>query len=119
MATCGEFSAKKIVNGAEGEGIKAKSFASHPHLTQYLPLDIMCPQCHRLFTRDIEEKEIVDEETIYRQEDPPVIAGPSEDAVVPIPEPQIPEELVTYRYRYKCKHCGNEWTDIKKETLQR
>ena len=80
-----------------------------------MPLDIMCPKCHRLFSREVEEKEIVDER-VYNTSQAPEFAGGGN-----LQDPNItsgmsvPKDLVTYKYHYKCKHCGHEWTDTKEE----
>jgi rubredoxin len=81
-----------------------------------MPLDVVCPKCHRIFSREVEEKKIVDEEVIEAPESPPfVMGGPLMNAPEIAPKPTVPKDVATYEYRYRCKHCGYEWSDLKEE----
>ena len=78
-----------------------------------MPLDIVCPKCHRIFSREVEEKEVLEENFVRAPERPSM----SEDESIPasFSRPSVGERVVTYRYHYRCKHCGHEWTDVKEE----
>ncbi len=86
---------------------------------------VECPNCHHLFSVVTEEKDqLIDDEK-------------SDDVKVTVPE-RIDEALefinpladvpmsgskgkvekvddLTYEYRFKCKHCGFEWTEMKEK----
>jgi hypothetical protein len=73
----------------------------------------MCPQCHRVFSREVEEKEEIAENFT------PVADGPAMYLpLAPIDRStKYQMERVTYRYHYKCKHCGHEWTETRTEEI--
>ena len=76
----------------------------------------MCPKCHRIFTREVEQKEVIDEQLISAPPDPPFVMGGGnlQDPNL-APGPSVPTEEITIKYHFKCKHCGYEWTDVKTE----
>jgi hypothetical protein len=78
-----------------------------------LPLEIICPQCHRLFTKELEDKELVGRDIVEEPGEPVSLEGATRPGTW---EPYfVRKEISRYRYRYKCKHCGHEWTEIKIE----
>jgi len=73
-----------------------------------LPFDIICPKCHRLFTKELEEKEFVNHDFAMVPGENVSMRGSSGW------QPYlVRKEFSRYRYHYKCKHCGFEWTEIK------
>ena len=82
-------------------------------LLESLPFEITCPQCHRLFTKELEEKEFVNHEFSVVQGEPAALEGATKaNAWQPY---FVRKEFSRYRYHYKCKHCGHEWTELKTE----
>jgi hypothetical protein len=78
-----------------------------------LPFEIICPQCHRLFTKELEDKEFVGHDFVEGPGEPVGLSGATRPGTW---EPYfVRKEISRYRYRYKCKHCGHEWTEIKIE----
>jgi DNA-directed RNA polymerase subunit RPC12/RpoP len=78
-----------------------------------LPLDILCPQCHRLFTKEVEEKELVSREIAEVPGEPVSLKGETRLSTW---EPYfVRKEITRYRYHYKCRHCGHEWAELKTE----
>jgi len=79
----------------------------------YLPLEIMCPRCHRLFTRELEKKEFVNHDFAMVQGEPSALEGAIKaNASRPY---YVRKEFSRYRYHYRCKHCGHEWTELRTE----
>jgi rubredoxin len=78
-----------------------------------LPLEVMCPECHRLFTKELEDKQFIGHEVVEVPEEPASLKGSTRLSTW---EPIfVKKDISRYRYRYKCKHCGHEWTEIKTE----
>jgi peptide subunit release factor 1 (eRF1) len=78
-----------------------------------MPIEILCPQCHRLFTREVEEKELVNHDFAMVQEEPAALMEAARGTAW---EPLlVRKEIARYRYIYRCKHCGHEWTEVKTE----
>jgi hypothetical protein len=85
---------------------------------------IECPNCHALFRVVTEEKELIEDEKAEDVKEG--IKGEAEE-VLEVLNPlgaftrHVPgsfgkEEAVddlTYEYRFKCKHCGHEWTELR------
>ena len=73
-------------------------------------LEVVCPVCHRFFSREVEGAEFVSRELADVPVEPGL--GPRSGSWTPT---FARREYVRYRYRYKCKHCGHEWSEIKTE----
>jgi len=85
----------------------------NPKIRVALPSEIICPQCHRLFTKELEEKEFVGHDFVEEPGEPIGLKGATRPGTW---EPYfVRKEISRYRYHYKCKHCGHEWTEIKIE----
>jgi len=91
---------------------------------------IECPNCHHLFSVVTEEKgQLIDDEKSEAVE--ATVPEKMEEALDFInPVGQVPmsgskgkvEEVddLTYEYKFKCKHCGYEWTEMKeKESVEK
>ncbi len=88
-------------------------------------LDIMCPRCHRLFSITKEQKEIISNREVQREDTGGDTAylvgnyrGPSvlgAGVVRPSTLAGSHQSEAVFRLRLKCKHCGHEWTEIKEE----
>ena len=68
-------------------------------------LAILCPKCHRLFSKELERKEIVSNDI---REGVPFTG--TRARFVPV---EVRKAVVKYNYYYKCKHCQHEWTETK------
>ena len=78
-----------------------------------MPLEILCPQCHRPFTKELEQKEFVNHDFATVPGEPSALLGATKaNAWQPY---FVRKEFSRYRYHYKCKHCGHEWTELKTE----
>jgi hypothetical protein len=74
---------------------------------------MLCPQCHRPFEKELEEKEYVNREFVTVPGEPSALRGATRPTAW---QPYyVRKELSRYRYHYKCKHCGHEWTETKIE----
>ena len=80
-------------------------------------MSITCPKCHRPFTKELEgEKLLAENEGEEKRIDAMVgnrpmlgmsrITGATETTSVHTID-------LTYEDRFKCKHCGHEWTELK------
>lgn len=87
-------------------------------------MKVECPNCHRLFRIVLENKELIDDEkaqdikTTAAERAEEVLEFLNPVSVVPMPGSKGKEVNVddlTYEYRFKCKHCGYEWTEIKEK----
>ncbi|MDH2901218.1 MAG: hypothetical protein PXY39_09625 [archaeon] len=91
-------------------------------------MKVECPQCHRPFRVMLEDKEVVDDERAEDfKEDLKEKVEDALDALEPIHvRPWVPGshgrdvevDEKTYEYTFKCKHCGNEWTEFKTKEKQ-
>jgi rubredoxin len=91
----------------------AQGVNREPKTSEALPFEIICPQCHRLFTKELEDKEFVGHDFVEEPGEPVGLKGATRPGTW---EPYfVRKEISRYRYRYKCKHCGHEWTEIKIE----
>lgn len=84
-------------------------------------MEIECPNCHKFFTIEKEGSEIVDDEKAEGlhstlKDD---LKDVEDFAKHPLNMHPMPEETedevedVTTEYKYKCKHCGHEWSEFK------
>jgi hypothetical protein len=81
------------------------------HCEQALPFEIICPQCHRLFTKELEDKEFIGSEIVEVPGEPASLKG---ETRLSTSEPYfVKKEVSRYKYHYKCKHCGHEWTEMR------
>jgi len=92
------------------ESVNPSCFNFSKEEIQYLPFSITCPKCHRLFTKELEEKEFVNHEFVMVPGEPSYGGGGNRDGWKPY---FVRKELSRYRYKYKCKHCGHEWAEIR------
>ena len=86
-------------------------------------MKIECPQCHSLFRVVTEDKKLIEDE---KAEGFAESAGEKvEDALeglIPMSR-RVPGSLgedvdvedLTYEYRFKCKRCGHEWTELEEK----
>ena len=73
----------------------------------------MCPQCHRLFTRELEDKEFIGHEVVDVPGEPIGLKGATRPGTW---EPYfVRKDISRYKYHYKCGHCGYAWTEVKVE----
>jgi hypothetical protein len=78
-----------------------------------------CPSCGRRFEIRLVGKKLVDSKSIQEKgyRPLPVGRGPGFGALVPIVTvvqegaPSI-VDVEDFQYRYKCKHCGHEWSEV-------
>jgi rubredoxin len=91
---------------------------------QRIRLKIECPQCHRLFRVVTESKELIQDEKVEdfredRAEDvKDILEFLNPISVVPVRGAfgrDVAADDLTYEYRFKCKHCGYEWTELKEK----
>jgi hypothetical protein len=86
---------------------------------------IECPNCHHAFSVVTEEnKKLIDDE---KAQDLKTTPGEKTEEFLEYLNPvdQVPmsgskgKEVnvddLTYEYRFKCKHCGYEWTELKEK----
>jgi transcription initiation factor IIE alpha subunit len=86
-------------------------------------MQIECPQCHHLFRVVLEKKELLDDEEAEDYvENKKEKAESFLEFITPVgTRPYYPGSLgrdvnvdeKTYEYTFKCKHCGNEWSEFK------
>lgn len=91
-------------------------------------MKVECPHCHSLFRVVTESKELVEDnpEEDFREG----VKGKVEEAlddIIPTGPPgigiggrapgsfgkDVDDEDQLYEYKFKCKHCGYEWTEYK------
>jgi len=66
-----------------------------------------------LFTKELEDKEFVNRDFAMVPEEPSGLKGATKaNAWQPL---FVKKEFSRFRYHYKCKHCGHEWTEVKTE----
>jgi hypothetical protein len=85
---------------------------------------IECPNCHHLFRVVTEENKdlIQDEPGEDVKEDFKEKVEDALDTLVPF-STRVPGsfgrdvdvDYLTYEYKFKCKHCGYEWTELKEK----
>jgi uncharacterized Zn ribbon protein len=88
------------------------------------PMKIECPQCHHLFSVVTEEnKKLIEDEKFEdfkdsireRLEDDLEILDPVSKRVPGSRGKDVAADDLTYEYRFKCSHCGYEWTELKEK----
>jgi hypothetical protein len=90
-----------------------------------LGFNITCPHCHKLFSVEKKQREIISETLIPRgrngQNKEPIVGNYTGAAVIgdtivrPSMLPQLSENVVVYKVHLRCKHCGHQWTETKEE----
>ena len=77
-----------------------------------------CPSCGRRFDIRIVGKEVVKVDEEREQMERPIVPPVNQISGMPAPVPLVLEEgaptmveIDEYRYHYRCKHCGHEWTE--------
>jgi len=87
-------------------------------------LKIECPKCHSLFRVVTESKELIQDDKV---DEIKVTAGERVKEVLEFLNPlgvvpmagsagrEVHADDLTYQYRFKCKHCGYEWTELKEK----
>ena len=75
-----------------------------------------CPSCGRRFEIRLVKKESLGEEDVAGTERRAAGRYISPQFILPAPVPLTEDEPVVvdieeFRYTYKCKHCGHEWTE--------
>lgn len=87
-------------------------------------MKIECPQCHHLFGVVTEEnKKLIEDEKAEdikdnlreRIEDDLELLNPMSRSVPGHRGQEVPVDDLTYEYRFKCTHCGHEWTELKEK----
>ncbi len=85
---------------------------------------IECPNCHHLFSVVTEEnKDLIDDEKAEdikensheRVEDALENLVPYSRRVPGSFGKEVDVDDLTYEYKFKCKHCGFEWTELKEK----
>jgi rubredoxin len=86
---------------------------------------IECPNCHHLFSVVTEEnKVLIDDEKAEDIKNTPAerveefLEYLNPVGVVPMSGSkgnEVKVDDLTYEYRFKCKHCGYEWTELKEK----
>jgi len=69
-------------------------------------MSVLCPKCHRPFSKEFEKKEVVNEG--YHEGD--LSTGSRSKGPVPL---DLGKEIVIFKYYYKCNRCGFEWIETK------
>lgn len=64
---------------------------------------ILCPKCHRPFTKQMERSEAED----VGVGEPPSYTGPRNQPIL------VDKTDVEYNRYYKCRHCGHEWVETR------
>jgi len=72
-------------------------------------MSVLCPRCHRPFSKEFEKNEIAVEG--YHEGEQ--FTGTRSKIKTPIPVDRG-KQIVNFKYYYKCKHCGFEWSEIKR-----
>jgi hypothetical protein len=71
-------------------------------------MSVLCPKCHRPFSNEFEKKEVINED--YHEGEQFTGTRSKAKTLFPVDRPK---EIVIFKYYYKCKHCGFEWTETK------
>jgi uncharacterized Zn finger protein (UPF0148 family) len=106
-----------------------KSINGSGQLAGIIMWKVECPNCHHLFSVVTEEnKNLIDDE---KAED---LKENAAERVKDVLEDLVPLTMkvpgsvgtmknvddLTYEYKFRCKHCGYEWTELKeKERLEK
>ena len=70
-----------------------------------------CPFCHKFLAAELLSKEGVDTGDALREKDAFFRMGVTVETGERIAD--HPEAFITYRYLYRCKDCGKEWSKFK------
>ena len=85
---------------------------------------VRCPKCHHLFSVVLEEnKKLVQDEKVEDfKETRRKKAEDSLEGLIPMSRRvpgslgrDVSADLLTYEYKFKCKNCGKEWTELREE----
>ena len=85
-----------------------------------------CPSCGRRFEiRLVSKNEVGDEGETWRAKEYALSLGTRKESNLLLEsdhpatvEAQEVEEIKEFRYNYKCKHCGHEWSEERVETTR-
>lgn len=87
-------------------------------------MKIECPNCHSLFRVKTESKQLIQDEQVEdfkedKAEDAKdILEFLNPVGIVPVRGAfgrDVAAEDLTYEYKFKCKHCGYEWTELKEK----
>ena len=92
-------------------------------MTRCEKLKIECPKCHSLFRIKTEGKDLIEDEKVedFKEDKAEQVKdileflGPFERVPVRGLLRDVPADDLTYQYRYKCKHCGFDWVELKEK----
>jgi hypothetical protein len=85
---------------------------------------VECPQCHHLFRVVVEENDVLigdekgedfKETTGEKVEDALATLVPFSRRVPGSFGRDVNVDYLTYEYKFKCKNCGYEWTELKEK----
>lgn len=85
---------------------------------------VRCPNCHSFFRVVIEEKDkpIEDEKVEDFKETEARRVEDALESLIPMSQRvpgslghDVSADLLTYEYKFKCKKCGKEWTELKEK----
>ncbi|MDG6921538.1 MAG: hypothetical protein JRN59_08415 [Nitrososphaerota archaeon] len=86
-------------------------------------MKVECPGCHHLFSIVTESKELIEDEKVEdfkddlteRVEDDLEMLNPFSVRVPGSRGEDVAADDLTYEYRFKCTHCGREWTELREK----
>jgi len=71
-----------------------------------------CPSCGRKFEVRLVGKNLVDEEE--ETEETPIVSSPLTPFYHEVGEDEpLIVDFKEFRYAYKCRHCGHQWSEIR------
>jgi predicted RNA-binding Zn-ribbon protein involved in translation (DUF1610 family) len=75
-----------------------------------------CPSCGRRFEIRLVKKEKVDSESLSETAEHPSVPLGTIRAVPLVVHSDSPVivDVEDFRYSYKCRHCGHEWSEVRK-----
>jgi DNA-directed RNA polymerase subunit M/transcription elongation factor TFIIS len=85
---------------------------------------VECPYCHHFFSVVTEEKNklVQDEKVEDYKESKARRAEDLLESLIPMSRrvpgslgSDVKADLLTYEYKFKCKHCGKEWTELREK----
>lgn len=75
-----------------------------------------CPYCHKFLAAELISKQEIDTAEVLKEKDIFYRMG------IPIETGERitdnPEAFLTYKFAYKCRQCGKEWSKLKVEEVQ-
>jgi predicted RNA-binding Zn-ribbon protein involved in translation (DUF1610 family) len=76
-----------------------------------------CPACGRRFEIRLVDKRVLGSETLREERTRPEVSGGSFSTVHTVVREDIPAivDVQEFQYRYKCNHCGHEWSEVHEE----